>query len=44
MQLSLVIVPPDERWRSAPEVLASMLDGFRREAKTRKPRTRRGSR
>jgi AcrR family transcriptional regulator len=44
MQLSLVIVPPDERWRGAPEVLASMLDGFRREAKTRKPRTRRGSR
>jgi AcrR family transcriptional regulator len=25
MQLSLVIVPPDERWRSSPEVLANML-------------------
>jgi AcrR family transcriptional regulator len=44
MQLSLVIVPPDERWRSAPDVFANMLDGFRRKAKTRKPRARRGSR
>jgi AcrR family transcriptional regulator len=25
MQLSLVIVPPDERWRNSPQVLASML-------------------
>jgi AcrR family transcriptional regulator len=43
MQLSLVIVPLDECWRSAPGVFANMLNGFRRAAKTRKPRARRGS-
>lgn len=30
MQLSLVIVPPDERWRRSPEVLASMLTAIMR--------------
>jgi AcrR family transcriptional regulator len=46
MQLSLVIVPPDERWRTAPDVLANMLSAFMREAAAplRKPRTRRGPR
>jgi AcrR family transcriptional regulator len=46
MQLSLVIVPPDEPWRSSPDVLANMLNAFMREAATpaRKPRPRRGSR
>jgi AcrR family transcriptional regulator len=43
MQLSLVIVPPDERWRTSPDVLANMLTAFMREAQApvRKPRTRR---
>jgi AcrR family transcriptional regulator len=45
MQLSLVIVPPDERWRTSPDVLANMLTAFMREAQApvRKPRTRRDS-
>ena len=45
MQLSLVIVPPDERWRTSPDVLAHMLTAFMREARApvRKPRTRRDS-
>jgi AcrR family transcriptional regulator len=45
MQLSLVIVPPDERWRTSPDVLANMLTAFVREPRTpvRKPRTRRDS-
>jgi AcrR family transcriptional regulator len=45
MQLSLVIVPPDERWRTSPDVLANMLTAFMREAPApvRKPRTRRDS-
>jgi AcrR family transcriptional regulator len=45
MQLSLVIVPPDERWRTSPDVLANMLIAFMREAQApvRKPRTRRDS-
>lgn len=43
MHLSLVIVPPDERWRTSPDVLANMLTAFMREAQApvRKPRTRR---
>jgi len=32
MQLSLVIVPPDERWRTSPDVLANMLTAFMRES------------
>ena len=45
MQLSLVIVPPDERWRTSPDVLANMLTAFMREARApvRKARTRRDS-
>jgi AcrR family transcriptional regulator len=45
MQLSLVIVPPDERWRTSPDVLANMLTAFMREARApvRKPRRRRDS-
>ena len=45
MQLSLVIVPPDERWRTSPDVLANMLTAFMREAAApaRKPRAPRGS-
>ena len=45
MQLSLVIVPPDERWRTSPDVLANMLTAFMREAgaPVRKPRRRRDS-
>jgi AcrR family transcriptional regulator len=45
MQLSLVIVPPDERWCTSPDVLANMLTAFMREAQApvRKPRTRRDS-
>ena len=45
MQLSLVIVPPDERWRTSPDVLANMLTAFMREAQApvRKPRRRRDS-
>ena len=45
MQLSLVIVPPDERWRTSPDVLANMLTAFMREARApvRKHRTRRDS-
>jgi AcrR family transcriptional regulator len=45
MQLSLVIVPADERWRTSPDVLANMLTAFMREAAVpvRKPRARRGS-
>jgi AcrR family transcriptional regulator len=45
MQLSLVIVPPDERWRTSPDVLANMLTALMREggAPVRKPRARRGS-
>jgi AcrR family transcriptional regulator len=45
MQLSLVIVPPDERWRTSPDVLANMLTAFMREARApvRKPRRQRDS-
>jgi AcrR family transcriptional regulator len=45
MHLSLVIVPPDERWRTSPDVLANMLTAFMREARApvRKPRRRRDS-
>lgn len=46
MQLSLVIVPPDERWRASPDVLADMLGAIMRCGKAlgRKRRTRRISR
>jgi AcrR family transcriptional regulator len=45
MQLSLVIVPADERWRTSPDVMASLLSAFMREAAApvRRPRARRGS-
>jgi AcrR family transcriptional regulator len=46
MQLSLVIVPPDERWRTSPQVLTDMLSALMgaMAPPARKPTGRRGSR
>jgi AcrR family transcriptional regulator len=46
MQLSLVIVPPDERWRTSPQVLTDMLSALMGALAppARKPAGRRGAR
>jgi AcrR family transcriptional regulator len=46
MQLSLVIVPPDERWRTSPQVLTDMLSALMGAITppARKPAARRGAR
>jgi AcrR family transcriptional regulator len=46
MQLSLVIVPPDERWRTSPQVLTDMLSALMGATArpARKPAGRRGAR
>jgi hypothetical protein len=45
MQLSLVIVPPDERWRTSPQVLTDMLSALlgALAPPARKPSGRRGA-